>query len=85
MNIFENFETTIQWTEEFARTQVDSDPEAFDEESGADEVNWAIGESRQDVELDDWGDMPSNFEPAYESDREEYYEYLQNKEEDEDY
>ncbi|MDD7417070.1 MAG: hypothetical protein PUK48_06860 [Spirochaetales bacterium] len=83
MNIFENFLCELQWTDDYARTQVNDDEDAYDEESES-ELDYEIGESRYEADLDSWDDMPKNFEPVDESQREEYYDYLERKE-NEDY
>ena len=88
MNIFSNFLCDIQWTDDYARSQVNEDSESYDEES-ASEVDYAIGESRYEADLsDDWSDMPYGYEPVDEQLRDEYYDSLERKEygdEDEDY
>lgn len=83
MNIWDNFFTEIQWTESYARTQVNEDEESYDEDSCS-ELDWAIGESRQEIEIDDWSEVPDNYEPVSEYEREEYYRYKEESE-DEDY
>ena len=84
MDIFSNFLCEIQWTENYANSQVNGDSESYDEES-PDEVDYSIGESRYEADLDSWDDMPDNYEPVSDYEKEEYYEYLRSKEEDEDY
>lgn len=87
MDIFSNFLCEIQLQSERAESQVNEDSESYSEES-ASEVDWAIGESRYEADLDSWDDMPDGYEPVSDYDREQYYDYLERKEyedEDEDY
>lgn len=86
MNILENFLCDIQWSNSYAESQVNEDSESYDVDS-ASEVDYAIGESRYEADLDSWDDMPTGFEPVSDYERDEYYDYLSRKEEsdDEDY
>ena len=90
MNMFSNFLCDIQYTEEFARTQVNQDEDSYDEES-ASQLEFEIGSSRQEVDINDWSELEENYpnyEPVSDYDREQYYDYLERKEyedEDEDY
>ncbi|MBQ7881689.1 MAG: hypothetical protein IJ312_03130 [Treponema sp.] len=83
MNILENFLCDIQWSNSYAESQVNEDSESYDEDS-ASEVNFAIGESRYEADLDSWDDMPEGYEPVSDYERDEYYDYLSRKEESED-
>lgn len=83
MNILENFLCDIQWSNSYAESQVNEDSESYDEDS-ASEVDYAIGESRYEADLDSWDDMPTGFEPVSDYERDEYYDYLSRKEESED-
>lgn len=87
MNIFSNFLCDIQWTENFAKTQVTEDEDSYDEESVSSELDYEIGSSRYEADLDSWDDMPEGYEPVSDYERDEYYDYLSSKEEaeDEDY
>lgn len=86
MNIFSNFLCDIQMTQERAEREVYEDSDSYDEES-ASELDYAIGESRYEADLDSWDDMPEGYEPVSDYERDEYYDYLSSKEEaeDEDY
>ena len=83
MNILENFLCDIQWSNSYAESQVNEDSESYNEDS-ASEVDFAIGESRYEADLDSWDDMPEGYEPVSDYERDEYYDYLSNKEESED-
>lgn len=83
MNILENFLCDIQWSNSYAESQVNEDSESYDEDS-ASEVDFAIGESRYEADLDSWDDMPEGYEPVSDYERDEYYDYLSRKEESED-
>lgn len=83
MNILENFLCDIQWSNSYAESQVNEDSESYDEDS-ASEVDFAIGESRYEADLDSWDDMPEGYEPVSDYERDEYYDYLSSKEEAED-
>ena len=73
----------IQWTEEYARSQSDSYDEDSYDEGSYDQIDWEIGESRETREFDSWQDMPTGYEPVDKSEAEDYYNWLEdNNEED---
>lgn len=44
-------------------------------------VNYERGDSSETIDICSWEDIPKGYEPMDENDREEYYDYLESKEE----
>lgn len=79
-NFDEPREVDIQWTYDTAKNHAIDEGADEDSDNFDTRVNWEIGDSRETIELDSWGDMPKGYEPVKYSDAVEYSDYLEAKE-----
>lgn len=72
----------IQWT--FERVTKELKEDDYDDEDSENEDSVPmrgilLGESIEEIEIDSWSDIPTDYEPSDDNDREDYYEYLDTK------